>query len=173
MRNLSKSSGYYSSRSWPGASTRWGSTATSLPLLGGLMRASEMRAMNFPHALALSVGVAKKGVWALPAQRSDGFSTDPNAIPEGAHFRLDPTLDLSKIDMPPITRAMAVAAQRYGIVVTNQTGQGLSFFAESPLRFGINYRQDLLGGMYPTQYLRSFPWGHLQLLRMDLRGPGS
>jgi hypothetical protein len=168
---VSASSGYFDGASFAGASDRWGATATSLALAGGLMLRDEVRAFRIDHALALSVGSARKDAWAWPAQRSDGENTEPDAIPEGAHFRLDPDLDLSQLDMPPITRAMAEAAQRYGIVVNNQTGQGLSFWAEDPTRFGINYRTDLFDGMYPTQYLRSFPWDHLQLLTMDLRTP--
>jgi hypothetical protein len=168
---LSKSSGYYSAASFPGASDRWGATATSLALAGGLMLREEVRTFRIDHALALSVGSARKHTWSWPAQRSDGENTEPDAIPEGARFRLDPRLDLSRLDMPPITRAMADAAQRYGIVVRDQTGQGLAFWAEDPTRHGMNYRTDLFDGMYPTQYLRSFPWEHLQLLKMDLRTP--
>jgi hypothetical protein len=171
MDRVSRSSGYFSAASFAGASNRWGSTATSLALAGGLMLRDEVQSFRIDHALALSVGSARKGVWSWPAQRSDGENTQPDAIPEGARFRLDPSLDLSKLDMPPITRAMAEAAQRYGIIVRDQTGQGLCFWAEDPTRFGTNYRTDLFDGMYPTQYLRSFPWDRLQLLRMDLRTP--
>ena len=55
--------------------------------------------------------------------------------------------------------------------MNNQTGQGLCFWGEDPTRYGINYRTDLFEGMYPTQYLRSFPWDHLQLLKMELHTP--
>jgi hypothetical protein len=171
MDRVSSSQGYFGADSFAGASDRWGATATSLALAGGLMLRDEVQRFRIDHALALSVGSARKDAWSWPAQRSDGENTQPDAIPEGARFRLDPTLDLSKLDMPPITRAMAEAAQRYGIVVNNQTGQGLCFWAEDPTRYGINYRTDLFEGLYPTQYLRSFPWDHLQLLKMDLHTP--
>jgi hypothetical protein len=168
---VSSSPGYFGAGSFPGASDRWGATASSLALAGGLMLHDEVEAFRIDHALALSVGSARKDAWAWPAQRSDGANTQPDAIPEGARFRLDPNLDLSKLDMPPITRAMAEAAQRYGIVVNNQSGQVLCFWAEDPTRYGVNYRTDLFDGLYPTQYLRSFPWDHLQLLKMDLHTP--
>jgi hypothetical protein len=171
MDSVSRNSGYFGADAFIGASSRWGATATSLPLAGGLMLHDEVRTFRIDHALALSVGTAKQGMWSWPAQRSDGESAQPDAIPEGARFRLDPNLDLSKLDMPPMTRAMAQAAQRYGIIVNNQTGQGLCFWTEDPTRYGINYRTDLFDGMYPTQYLRSFPWDHLQLLKMELHTP--
>jgi hypothetical protein len=173
IRNVSRSDGRYRSSSWPGASDRWGATATSLPLAAGLIRTHELRSGRIDHALALSVGHARAGVYSWPAQRSDGVDPSPTAIPEGAHFRLHPALDLSKRKMPRITRAMAVAAQRYGIIVTNQTGQGLAFWAEDPTRFGINARAAFFNGMYPTAFMRSFPWDHLQLLKMHLRRNGS
>jgi hypothetical protein len=173
MRKVSRSDGRYGRGSWPGASNRWGATATSLPLIAGLIRTEELRSGRIDHALALSVGHARAGVYSWPADRSDGEDPSPTAIPEGAHFRLDPNLDLSKRKMPRITRAMAVAAQRYGIIVNNQTGQGLAFWGEDPTRFGINARAAFFDGMYPTAFMRSFPWDHLQLLKMHLRRNGS
>jgi hypothetical protein len=172
MDSVSSNSGYFDADAFVGASSRWGATATGLPLAGGLMLRDEVETFRIDHALALSVGSAKQNVWSWPAQRSDGENGQPDAVPEGARFRLDPNLDLSKLDMPPMTRAMAQAAQRYGIIVNNQTGNGLCFWAEDPTRYGINYRTDLFDGMYPTQYLRSFPWDHVQLLKMELHTPG-
>ncbi len=172
MRNVSRSDGRYGSTSWPGASGRWGATATSLPLIAGLILVSELRSGRIDHALALSVGRARQGVYSWPARRSDGVEPSPTAIPEGARFRLDPTLDLSKLQMPRITRALAVAAQRYGIIVRDQTGQSLAFWAEDPTRFRINARTAFFDGQYPTAFMRSFPWNHLQLLKMELHATG-
>jgi hypothetical protein len=172
MRNVSRSDGRYRRSSWPGASSRWGATATSLPLIAGLILTPELRSGHIDHALALSVGTARQGVYSWPAQRTDGVNPSPAAIPEGARFRLDPTIDLSKRRMPRITRALAIAAQRYGIIVTNQTGQGLAFWAEDPTRFGVNARSAFFDGLYPTAFMRSFPWSHLQLLRMNLHRGG-
>jgi hypothetical protein len=172
MRNVSRSDGRYGPASWPGASGRWGATATSLPLIAGLILVSELRSGRIDHALGMSVGRARQGVYSWPARRSDGVDPSPTAIPEGARFRLDPALDLSKLKMPRITRALAVAAQRYGIIVKDQTGQGLAFWAEDPTRMGINARTAFFEGLYPTAFMRSFPWDHLQLLRMELHRTG-
>ena len=85
-----------------------------------------------PHALAMNVPYAKPKTYSFPAQRTDGASTDPNAIPEGARFRLDPKLDVDALNVPPMTKAMAKAAQRYGMIVRDQTAHAISFFAENP-----------------------------------------
>ena len=39
--------------------------------------------------------MARAGVFSWPAQRTDGLLDSPDAIPEGARFRLDPNLDIA------------------------------------------------------------------------------
>ena len=172
IKDVSQSAGYFSTASWPGLSqSYWGATATSLPLAGGLMRIDELKAGTIPHALALAIPFARPRTWSFPAQRTDGSSSDPAAIPEGARFRIDPTLDLSKLTMPRMTRMMAVAAQRYGIVVVDQTGWAVGFRAEDNTPTGSDpyYGSGgLFGGLYPNDLLARFPWDHLQLMKMDL-----
>jgi hypothetical protein len=174
IENVSQSSGYFSEDSWPGLSENyWGATATSLPLAGGLMRIDELQAGKIPHALALVIPYARPRAYAWPAQRTDGSSDDPAGVPEGARFRLDPHLDLSKLRLPPMTRMMAQAAQRYGLVVVDQTGWAVGFRAEDNTPTGTDPYYGpggLFGGQYPNDLLASFPWDHLQLLRMDLGG---
>jgi hypothetical protein len=66
---------------------------------------------------------------------------------------------------------MAVAAQRYGIVVTDQTGWAVGFRAEDNTPTGTDPYYGtggLFGGLYPNDLLASFPWDHLQLMKMDL-----
>jgi hypothetical protein len=174
MSRASLSPGYYDANSWPGLSqTWWGATATSLPVMAGTMMIEELRAGVIPHALALNIPWARAGVYSRPAQRTDGTLTDANAIPEGARFRLDPRVDLSKLSLPPLTRMMAVAAQRYGMIVRDQTGSAVSFFAENPAPHGGANPYTAPGGFYggpnPQAVMSAFPWQHLQLVKMDLR----
>jgi hypothetical protein len=172
IENVSRSPGYYDGDSWPGLSgPHWGATATSLPVIAGTMLIDELQAGEIPHALALNIPWAKPNVYAWPAQRSDGKSSDPDAIPEGARFRLDPTLDIDKLNLPPLTHTIAKAAQRYGMIVRDQTGQAVGFFAENPTQYGTDPyagSTGLLGGKPPNILLRTFPWQHLQLLKMQL-----
>jgi hypothetical protein len=174
MSATSRSPGYYDTASWPGLSqTWWGAAATSLPVIAGTMMLSELRGGVIPHALALNIPWAKAGVYSLPAQRTDGRLTDANAIPEGARFRIDPRVDLGKLNLPPLTRMMAVAAQRYGMIVRDQTGWAVSFFAENPAQYGGVNPYTAPGGLYrgpnPEAVMAAFPWQYVQLVRMDLR----
>jgi hypothetical protein len=173
IEHASRSPGYYTDRSWPGLSnSQWGASASSLPVAAGLIRIDELRAGRIEHALNLAIPAARAHAFTWPAQRTDGVSDARNAIPEGAHFRLDPAFDLSKTDLPPATRAIAEAAQRYGLIVTDQTGLGVGLFAEDPGPGGgdpYTGPDGLFDGRTPTELLQQFPWRHLQLLRMDMR----
>lgn len=173
IEHVSKSPGYYTKDSWPGLSnTQWGASASSLPVSAGLIRIDELRAGRIDHALNLAIPTARAHAFSLPAQRTDGTNTAPDAIPEGAHFRIDPALDLSKLDLPPATRAIAEAAQRYGMIVTDQTGWAVGLFAEDPTSTGsdpYSGPNGLFDGRSPKDLLAKFPWRHLQLLRMDVR----
>ena len=173
IMSVSRFPGYYSTDSWPHLSgPHWGATASSLPVIAGTMMIDELKTGVIPHALALNIPWAKSNVYSWPAQRTDGTSTDPNAIPEGTHFRLDPKLDISALNLPPLTRMMAVAAQRYGMIVRDQTGHAISFFAEDPTQYGIDPysgNTGFFGGPWPNAITKAFPWEHLQLLKMDLR----
>jgi hypothetical protein len=174
-RDVSTASGYYSPSSWPGAKPWWGASSTSLGVVGGLITLEDLERGVINHALQIAIPKARAGLWALPAQRTDGTSTDPLTLPEGAHLRLDPNLDLSTLAMPPLTRLIAQAAQRYGIVVNN-SAKTVCFYAEDPTRTGTDPYHRLGGyfeGAYPGELLASFPWDHLQLLQMDLGGPAA
>jgi hypothetical protein len=170
IRDVSDNPGVYGSGAWPGAKPYWGVTATSLALAGGTMTISELERGQINHALALSIPTVRSGVFASPAERTDGSDHSPTAIPEGARLRLDPHLNLNAIQMPRLTRLMAEAAQRYGIVIRDYAGI-VSFSAQDPEPGTANPyagAQGIFQGMYPSQLLASFPWSHLQVVRMQL-----
>lgn len=165
MENLSENPGHYTA-----PHTRWGATATSLPLLGGLMRLDEMKRGRIDHALALSLPEAAKEIFSWPAQRTDGWTWTPdiNAIPEGTRFRLDPRLDIAGLDLPPLTRMMAEAAQRYGIVVRDKAG-AVAFYGEDPGPTGHDpYPEIFAPEKWANHLLADFPWEHLQALKTDI-----
>ena len=122
--------------SWSGLSAaqgwNWGSTATSLPVIAGTVMIDELRRGRIDHALALAIPDACVGVFSWPAQRTDGTDPTTECLPEGAHLRLDPSLDLSSLTLPPITRMLADAAQRYGLIVRDRTHHAVGFYAEDP-----------------------------------------
>ncbi|HYI38542.1 MAG TPA: hypothetical protein VEX39_18185 [Thermoleophilaceae bacterium] len=169
LRGVSRSPGHYA-----GSRHNWGSTASSISVVGGVMTLAELRRGRIDHALALNVPDARAGTFSWPAQRSDGTG-GLATLPEGARLRLDPALDVESLRLTRLGRIMARAAQRYGIVVRDRTHKATAFFGEDPTRTG---RDPYRGGDgyfsgTPADALAGFPWQHLQLLRMTLctRGP--
>jgi hypothetical protein len=173
MEHVSRSPGYYTSESWPGLSApNWGATATSLPVLAGVMLLSELRDGRINHALALNLPIARAGVFSWPAQRSDGVGGSER-IPEGARLRLPHDLNLTALKLPPVTLMIARAVRRYGAIVRDQTGpgNGVSFFAEDPRPLGSNPydgRTGFFAGLPPDLLLADFPWDRLEILKMTL-----
>jgi hypothetical protein len=190
--HVSTSPGYYSPSSWSGALSVWGASATSLPLAAGMMTLNELRAGHIDHALAMTVPEARASVAAWPAQRTDGYGTAAD-LPEGAHLRLDPKLDIPAMHLPKFVEMMALAAQRYGIVVRDESHGDIGFFAEDPVPFEAHGRfpdpyygvirdpdgkpdvhggspdpNALFDGMWPSTFMKYFPWRSLQLLKMSL-----
>ena len=117
MQNASSASGVYGPEAWPGAGTGWGASASSLSIAGGLITLEDLEKGVINHALAIGIPNVRGGVYASPAQRTDGTSTSSLSLPEGARLRLDPSLDLAALHLPRLTLMIAEAAQRYGIVV--------------------------------------------------------
>lgn len=170
IQNVAKNRGAYDSEAWAGAKPWWGSSASSLSIAGGLITLEDLERGSIDHALALAIPSVRAGVYSSPAQRTDGTSTSSLSLPEGAHLRLDPSLDLEKLKLPPLTLEIARAAQRYGIFVRDRA-KVIHFFAQDPTGLPVNPYIGKTGyfeGQTPAKLLSSFPWSHLQLLRMDL-----
>jgi hypothetical protein len=172
ITDVHESPGYYRQRRTADGKvveeSSWGATATGLPLVGGLITPAELRSRKIEHALALAVPRVEAGVLAFPAQRSDGRFSGPTAIPEGARFRLDPDLDLGSLGLPPALWAIAVAAQRYGMIVRDGSS-AVSLYAEDPTPSGSDAYPALFSGLRPYKFAALFPWDQLQLVKMKLR----
>jgi hypothetical protein len=169
ITDVSRNPGYYPSPS------NFGATGTSLSLLGGLMRIGELRSGHLDHALALAIPHAAAGTVAFPAQRTDGNVKDPNAIPEGTRFRLDPRLNIESMRLPTMTKMIALAAQRYGMIVRDQSGS-VSLYGEDPTPTGANPYggpNGLYGGLNAAQIMRAFPWQHLQVVQPSRASSGA
>ena len=170
MQNVSSGSGVYGPEAWPGAKPWWGVSASSLSLLGGLISLEDLQRGEINHALSMSTPDVRAGVYASPAQRDDGKSTDPLSLPEGAHLRLNPDLNLPALHLPKLTLMIAEAAQRYGILIRDGA-QNVTFQAQDPIPTGANPYAGPDGyfeGKYPRGLLASFPWNRLELLKMEL-----
>ncbi len=191
--DVSTSPGYYTPSSWNDALSIWGASATSLPLAAGTMTLAELRSGHIDHALAITMPYPRAGVVAWPAQRTDGTGTAAE-LPEGAHLRLNPRLDIPTMHLPKIVETIALAAQRYGIIVRDQSHEDIGFFAEDPSPYGdtvgtasdpyYGIKRDangapdpvrgmpdpnaLFDGMWPSTFFRFFPWRSLEVLTMSL-----
>ncbi len=169
-QKASSDSGAYGPEVWPGATTSWGASASSLSIVGGLITLEDLARGRIDHALAMAVPSVRGGVYASPAQRTDGGVLNPLFLPEGAHLRLDPKLNLAALHLPRMTLMMAEAAQRYGIFVRDYASN-VAFYAQDPTPTGSQPYTDTGGyfeGKSPRQLLAVFPWAHLQLLKMQL-----
>jgi hypothetical protein len=169
LENASKSSGVFYKY--------YGTTATSLPFLGGQITAEELERGEIKHAIGIAVVDAEHyNIFSWPANRSDGWNSNKVAyrIPEGLRFRLDPTIDVDSLKLSKAGKIIAKAAQTYGFVVWDKAGS-ISIRAQN------SYSYTKLGktNPYPALFenkanyavLEGFPWDRLQFLPMDYGKP--
>lgn len=170
MENVSQNPGI-----WP---DHYGTTATSLPFLGGQLSAAEVRRGAIRHALGIAlVDLEAHHVVSWPATRSDGYNPKhaPNRIPEGLRFRLDPRVEVDALPLHPVGKLIAKAAQTYGFVVWDKAG-AITLRAENPKAYTQRGQRDpwpeLFQGKPAWSILSGFPWDKLQFLPMDYGKPG-
>jgi hypothetical protein len=191
ITSVSQSSGIFASGT--------GSTATGLPLLGGVVRIEELQAGQINHVMNLSIedplskatlpanvsGATNGLSW--PANRGDGGETDSLAIPEGQRFRLNPSLDVNSLSLSPVAKTIAIAAQKYGFVV-DDVSSGVSIRLGDPTVYttagltnpyttgsgvgGVNNGNSGLFGAGAGN-MQNFPWDQLQALPFNYGKPGS
>lgn len=159
---------------------KFGTAATGLALLAGLITIEDQRRGAIEHPLHFAIPETReRSIWSFPAQRSDGQIKNEDAIPEGVTFRLPSDLNLDALDMDPYARMLAKAVQKYGMVLRDVSGS-VNFYAENPLnRYNPNPYYGAGGflrcphSVYAwscssTTRLRGFPWDKLQALRARL-----
>ena len=148
-------------------SVRLGRDRNEPAVAWGLIGIRELQSGHIDHALALAIPHAATGVVVFPAQRSDGNDRAHGAIPEGTRFRLDPRLNIAALHLPPVVQALAKAAQRYGMIVRDQSG-AVTLYAQDPTPLGRNPYygpHGLFDGLSPAVLMRYFPWHSLQVVR--------
>jgi hypothetical protein len=171
--NVSQSYGYFKGG--------FGASASGTAVSMGAVTTAEVRAGAIKHAMALAIpDVAHWKNYSWPAQRSDGASTALNAIPEGIRLRLDPSVDVNALNLNPVAKQIAIAAQKYGFIVTDRSGSvavtgesGAVGLAET----GVNPWVSLtaVNGRTTPSYLvmKNFPWHRLQALPMNYGQPAA
>lgn len=165
MTGVSRSEGI-----WPG---HYGTTATGLPFIGGQITAEELQRGEIRHAMGIAlVDAEAAGILSWPARRSDGYNPAraPNRIPEGLRFRLDPDVDVDGLNMHPVGKIIARAAQKYGFIVWDKAG-AISLRAQNPKSYQAmgmeNPYPALFAGTPAYAILNGFPWNRMQFLPKD------
>jgi hypothetical protein len=165
MKNVSTSSGI-----WPNP---YGTTATGLPFLGGQITAEELKRGEIRHVIGIAlVDLENWNIFSWPATRSDGYNPNrvSNRIPEGTRFRLNPAINVDTLNIHPVAKTIAKAAQKYGFVVWDHAGS-LSIRAQD----AVSYTSKGLPNPYPALFdniadysvLNGFPWDKMQFLPKD------
>ena len=190
MDSVSTNPGYFLTEGGDWHTTtgvKYGTTATGLAFLGGIMTIEEQQRGVINHAIGISlVNVLNYPRWAFPANRSDGVTVSTNVLPEGARLRFPAGLDLDAINMHPYARMIAKAVQKYGMFVWDKAG-AVSFRAENPAnQYPAGNPYTKVGGILgcpngasePDCWadshtygnggaLRGFPFSQLQVLELE------
>lgn len=151
----------------------YGTTATSLPFIGGQITPEELQRGEISHVMGISlVDVEHYTVVSWPAHRSDGYNPQhqPHRIPEGTRLRLDPAVDVEQLKLHPVAKAIARAAQKYGFVIWDKAG-AISMRLQNPKSQTARGAPDpypaLFQGTPSYKILDGFPWDRLQFLAPD------
>ncbi len=155
----------------------YGTTATSLPFIGGQITARELQRGEIGHAIGIALVDAEHfNIKSWPAHRSDDYNPQhkPNRIPEGLRLRLDPAIDVDRLKLHPVAKTIARAAQKYGFVVWDKAG-AISLRLENPKSATARGEPDpypaLFKGTAASSILDGFPWDRLQFLPQDYGKP--
>ncbi len=139
----------------------WGASATSLPIVGGMVTFEDLERGEIDHALALALPNTDDDRWVWPAQRTDGDDTSENAIPAGTRFRLPAGLDIESMDLPPLTMMLAKAAQEYGMIVRDRSGI-VTVYGEDPKSRDDDPFAEIIGDESIEDVIGAFPWKDLE-----------
>lgn len=153
----------------------YGVSAINVALSGGMITLADVRRGYINHTMSLAImNPAPFTQISWPGQRSDGALNGGGTIREGQRLRLDPSLDLSKYNLDPIAKMIAVAAQKYGFIVSDKGGAvavSTESGADEMTANAANPWDKVLNGTPDYQVMRNFPWDKTQFLPVDYGKP--
>jgi hypothetical protein len=103
--------------------------AAGLPILPGLARWDDVKRGSIDHALRFTVAQTRDA-FVFPARHAASSLTDADLPPMGMRFRLKASYDVSRL--PRQARIVAVALQRYGMIVADNGSDWFVTGAPSP-----------------------------------------
>lgn len=155
----------------------YGTTATSLPFIGGQITAEELARGEIKHAIGIAlVDLDASWVVSYPATRSDGYNPTKiaNRIAEGQRFRLDPSINVDSLNMTKAGKTIAKAAQKYGFVVWDRAGS-ISIRVQNAATYIAIGKSDPYPALFESKptyaVLNGFPWERLQFMPMNYGKP--
>jgi len=142
-----------------------GAVAAGFAAFGGIVRPEEIAQGHIDHALFFASPYTRAGDIACPATHTDGWASDPAAIPEGARIQLDPSFDIDGQDWPPWEKVIGHALQSYGAYL-GDSGGSVAFSAEPNLDRGYD-AWSLAGVPAPDPFLTNLPWSSFRVLQLQ------
>ncbi len=146
------------------------STGAEISRIAGVVRTHEIANGHIPHPLVFSTTTSCDVEFRWPATKTDGWSTDPYCLPEGARIQLDPSINVDAI--PGISageKTVAKALQTYGAYNIDNGGAPMAFSFETPTGSdpypGAGFGWD-------WYYMSKIPWGSMRVLS-DWQPPGT
>lgn len=133
----------------------YGASAGGLALYGYTIRHQELLDGQIEHVLGMGIPEVRSGVISAPAVRTDG-TAEGTALAMGQRLRLPADLDLDTLRLSPSARAVAEAAQRYGILITDTSG-ALSFAGEHVHSVADDRYEEIFRGRYSVEEMAGDP----------------
>lgn len=136
------------------------STGSDIARHAAIITEAEISAGNIPHALFFSSNQVGSG-FRFPAGKSDQSGSKP--AQEGMRIQLDPTLDLTTLNLSKPAHTIAVALQRYGAYVGDGGGATVALIAEyEGNSISAKYKAAGVTGDYFG--LNDIPWSKVRVL---------
>jgi len=177
MDNIDQNPGWWGPAFNPPIVGTFGTSGSGLPLIAGYITVNDVvHKGRIEHPIHMVVYGTLAGHWSLPAQRTDGGDTSWSSFPDGAWFRLDPTLtddDLASIASSELWRQILIAVRDYGMIVRDKGG-GVGVYAENPANpayGGVNPYLPVApdSNAFCTTWGVSFPFDKLLTLKLNLQ----
>ena len=126
------------------------------------VRYEEVQDGAIEHVLKVAVPLTKcKHVF--PMVNDECGTRKKNAPPEGARIRINPSVDLSSINLSPEALTVAKTLQKYGAVIGDQSGGPISLKLENTVAEG---RGQLWAGTLTSNALAEIPLSSFEVVRL-------
>ena len=144
-----------------------GGNGSGVSHLAGVVELDEIAGGHIDHALVFSTDVACSDLFRYPARKTDGQSSLPDCVPQGARVQLDPSIDVDQLAVPDGVKTVARALQEYGAYAVDRGGAPMAlYFQVAPdARDGFPGRVYADAGWTKDYFsTEGVPWHRLRVL---------